>query len=168
MEEVQHLGLPADLHEAAGELFLTGYGGGIGNRLRLRLAGNVIGVVAEHSCQTVHVLGRVFFDGDLFAGGFIDGQINGAESAGPKDSAQAVSILQKIFRITHSSPHSGAQRSACMYSIKGLYAVDLLYHFLAGGRGQTCLARQNTLLHNRCLCYYRKQISRIKTERKLQ
>ena len=87
MEEVQHLGLPADLHEAAGELFLTGYGGGIGNRLRLRLAGNDIGVVAEHSCQTVHVLGREFFDGDLFAGGFIDGQINGAESAGPKDSA---------------------------------------------------------------------------------
>ena len=95
-EEVEHLRFPAHLHQAAGELLLFGERGRVGNRLRLGLTGDVVGVDAQRGGETVHVFRREFFDGNFPAGNLIFSKIDRAESTGTQYGPQAVTVMKKV------------------------------------------------------------------------
>ena len=95
-EEVEHLRFPAHLHQTAGELLLFGERGRVGNRLRLGLTGDVVGVDAQRRGEAVHVFRREFLDGNFPAGDLIFGKIDRAESAGTQYGTQAVTVVKKV------------------------------------------------------------------------
>ena len=103
-KEVQHISLPAHLHETPGELLLSGESGSVRNGLRLGPARYIICVVAQNGGETVHMLGSEFFDGDFGAGDLVVCQIDGTESAGAQNGPEAVAVLKKACILAHCCP----------------------------------------------------------------
>ena len=103
-EQLQHLRLPAHLHQASGKLFLAGKIGGVRHGLRLRTVRDIIGVDAQGGRKSVHVLGGKFLDGHLCPSGLIHSKIDRTEASGTQYAPDAVTVVKKNCILTHSGP----------------------------------------------------------------
>ena len=103
-EEIQHLRLPAHLHQAPGQLFLAGKLGGVRHRLRLRPVGDIVSVDTQGGRESVHVLGGKFLDGHFVPCSLIHCKVDRAEASGAQNTLDPVTALEKNCILTHSSP----------------------------------------------------------------